>query len=82
MISTLLFLTSIELHIHTEDAAVKADHGFAVSISSIAGDLNAIDTNDKIKVSPDSVLKLKQSDINLLVIFLLVSIIIVIVNQT
>lgn len=74
MISALLFLTSIELHIHTQDTAASADHGFAVAISTIAGDLSFSNTSDEINVSPDSVLKVKQISISLLAVFLLVSV--------
>jgi len=75
MISALLFLSSIELHIHTHEAAVSADHGAAVSITSLANDfssqLAAQETASEIEVSPDNMLHAHQSAPNILVMFLL-----------
>ena len=75
MISALLFLTSIELHIHTQDAAASADHGRAVSISSFSSELAADSTEDEIQVSPDGVIKVSQGGIQLLAVLLLVAIV-------
>ena len=82
MITALLFLTSIEVHIHDQEAAATADHGFAVSISSLANDLLPEGNSDKITVSPDSVLKLKQSSVNLLAVFLLIAVMVTVLCRT
>lgn len=65
MIIALLFLTSIELHIHTLDAAASADHGSAVSITSLNSELMPSGENDEINVSPDGALKISQTSFNL-----------------
>ena len=52
MISALLFLTFTDLHIHTKKAATTADHGSAVSISSLSDELTPSGTSDEIKVNP------------------------------
>ena len=58
MISAVLFLTSIDLHIHARDVATAADHhGYAVHISSLTDELIPAVAGDEIKVSPDGVLK-------------------------
>jgi len=75
MISALLFLMSIELHIHSRDTAALAEHGQAVSISSFADELLPATSPDEIKVSPDGVLKGSQASISLLAVFLLVALI-------
>ena len=72
MISALLFLSSIELHIHTNDTAVTADHGYAVSITSFS---NNFDVNGEIEVSPDGMLKIQHSAPNILALFLLLALI-------
>jgi hypothetical protein len=82
MITALLFLTSFEIHIHDQQAAATADHGFAVSISSISNDLMPEGNNDEITVSPDGVLKVKQSSINLLAVFLLIAIMVTVLCRT
>lgn len=82
MITALLFLTSVEIHIHDQEAAVAADHGFAVSISSIANDLLPEGNGDEISINPEGVLKIKQSNINLLAIFLLVAIMLTVLCRT
>jgi len=74
MIMALLFLTSVELHIHTPESAASADHGSAVSISSFTDDLMTKNIRDEIKVSPDSVLKVKQDSIGIFAVFLLVAV--------
>ena len=75
MIMVLLFLTSVELHIHTAESAPTADHGAAVSISSFTDDLMVESNSDEIVVSPDGVMKVKQDDINIFAVFLLVAVI-------
>lgn len=73
MISALLFLTSVELHIHTQKAAAFEEHGAAVAISSLSTELLPADTSSEIKVSPDAALKLPQYSFNLLAVFLLIA---------
>ncbi|MCW9046605.1 MAG: hypothetical protein OQK46_00890 [Gammaproteobacteria bacterium] len=75
MISALLFLCSIELHIHTGDTAINADHGSAVSITSLANNLDYLNISNEIEVSPDGMLKIKHSAPNILVIFLVLTLI-------
>ena len=82
MITALLFLTSFEIHIHDQQAAASADHGFAVSISSISNNLMPEGNNDEITISPDGVLKVKQSSINLLAVFLLIAIMATVLCRT
>lgn len=74
MVMALLFLTSVELHIHTPESAANADHGSAVSISSFTDNLMNENVSDEIKVSADSVLKAKQDSINIFAVFLLVAV--------
>ena len=74
VITALLFLTSVELHIHTQETAATVEHGFAVDISSFAGDLMPEGGSNEIIVSPDSVLKVKQSSVSLLAVFLLIAV--------
>jgi len=75
MISALLFLTSTDLHIHTQEAASIADHGSSVSISSLATNITTDGVKDEITVSPDGVLKLKQLSVNLFFILLLIGLV-------
>jgi len=75
MISALLFLSSIELHIHTDDTAATADHGYAVSISSLSNNISNPDISGEIEVSPDGMLKIQHSAPNILAIFLLLALI-------
>lgn len=81
MISTLLFLFSIELHIHTEEAAASADHGASVSITSLSNSLVGMGSSDEIEVSPDGMLKVHHSAPDMLAIFLLLALIIAIFGQ-
>ena len=76
MVSALLFVTFVELHIHTQEAALSETHGFAVSISDLTEDLAAIDSTDEISVSPDSILKIKQTNISVLAIFMLIAVLV------
>jgi len=83
MITALLFLTSVEIHIHSqEEAAATADHGLAVGISSLAGDILPEGSSDEITVSPENVLKVKQSSINLLAVFLLIAVMLTVLCRT
>lgn len=77
VIGALLFLTSIDLHIHTREAAASADHGMAVSISAISDNLVSGSAAEEINVSPDGVLKVPQVSFQLLVLLLLVAILLV-----
>jgi hypothetical protein len=82
MITALLFLTSVELHIHTQETATTVDHGMAVSISAITGDFMSETGSDEIIVSPDSVLKVKQNSINILAVFLLIAVMLTVLCRT
>ena len=82
MITALLFLTSVEIHIHNEETAAAADHGFAVSISSLANDFMVEGSADEITVSPDSVLKVKQGGVSLLAVFLLIAVVLTVLCRT
>jgi len=82
MITALLFLTSVELHIHSEKNALTVDHGTAVSISSLASDLTPGDSSNEITVSPDSVLKVKQNSVNILAVFLLIAVMLAVLCRT
>jgi hypothetical protein len=82
MILALLFLTSVTLHIHTQEAAVSEDHGAAVSISAIAGDLSHEDASGEIVVSPESAIKLEHNDVPLVAVFLLIALIVVQQNRS
>lgn len=73
VITALLFLTSVELHIHTQDTAATVEHGFAVDISYFAN-IMPEDSNNEIIVSPDSVLKVEQNSISILAVFLLIAV--------
>ncbi len=76
MISALLFLTSIELHIHTKEAAAFEDHGHAVSISTLANSLDTHMDSDEISVSPDGLLKIQAPGLDIVAIFTLLTLII------
>ena len=82
MITALLFLTSFEIHIHDQQAAAIADHGSAVSISTLANDLMPEGSSDEITVSPDGVLKVKQSTVSILAIFLLIAVMLTVLCRT
>jgi hypothetical protein len=73
-ITALLFLTSVELHIHTQETATTVEHGFAVDISSFASDLMHQGSSDEIIVSPEGALKVEQGNISLLAVFLLIAV--------
>ena len=74
MIAALLFLTSVELHIHTQETAATVDHGFAVDISSFVSNIVPEGNDNEIIVSPDSALKEKQSSVSMLAVFLLIAV--------
>lgn len=76
MISSLLFLTSIELHIHTKEAAVYEQHGQSVSISSFSSKISQTDNTDEISVSPEGLLKIQASAPVLIAIFMLLALVI------
>lgn len=82
MITALLFLTSVDLHIHPEKSALTVDHGTAVSISSLASDLTPDDSSNQITVSPDSALKVKQNSVNILAVFLLIAVMLAVLCRT
>ena len=82
MISALLFLSSVELHIHTQETAATVEHGFAVDISSLASNLMHQGSSDEIIVSPESALKVKQSSLSLLAIFLLIAVLVAVLCRT
>ena len=82
MITALLFLTSVELHIHTRGTATTVEHGFAVDISSLASNFLPEDSNNEIIVSPESALKVEQSSVNLLAVFLLIAIMAAVLCRT
>jgi len=75
MISALLFLTSFDLHIHTQDAAATAEHGSSVSITSISNELTMANSSDEIAVSPDGILKIQQINHAFLAVFILLALI-------
>ncbi len=74
MITALLFLTFVEVHIHTQNTAATVEHGVAVDISSIADNIKREGGNNEIIVSPESALKAKQSSVSLLAVFLLIAV--------
>ena len=83
MITALLFLTSVEIHIHDQKTAASAEHGVAVSISSLANDLLPEGSiSDEITVSPESVLKIKQDNINLFAVFMLIAVMVTVLCRT
>ena len=82
MIMALLFLTSVKIHIHDQQAAAAADHGSAVSISSLSDDLLPEGSSDEITVSPDGVRIVKQSSVDLFAVFLLVAVMLTVLCRT
>ena len=73
IVSALLFLTFVELHIHTQENSVSEVHGVAVSISTLADGLAQKTHTDEISVKPDSILKSNPISASMLAIFLLLS---------
>ena len=82
MITALLFLTSFEIHIHDQQAAATAEHGSAVSISSLANDLLSENSSDEITVSPDGARIVKQSTVDLFAVFLLIAVMLTVLCRT
>ena len=82
MITALLFLTSFEIHIHDQHAAATAEHGSAVSISSLANDLLPENSSDEITVSPDGARIVKQSTVDLFAVFLLIAVMLTVLCRT
>jgi len=72
MISALLFLMSTHLHIHSQEAALTADHGAAVSVSSLIEDVIQAEAGDQINIDPDGMLKNMQAGFSFALVFLLV----------
>ncbi len=81
LISTLLFLSSIDLHIHTKKAAAVEDHGSAVSITKFTSNLFNFDTSDEIEVSPDGMLEVQHTTPDLLAVFLLLVLVIAVFTR-
>lgn len=81
LVSTLVFLSSIDLHIHTDKVAAFEDHGFSVSITSLTSNQLNFDTADEIEVSPDGMLKVQDGAPDILVIFLLLAIIVAVFSR-
>jgi len=81
MIAALLFLTSFNLHIHTDEAAVTAEHGFAVSIGSIDTDFLAGIDSEEINVGLDGVLKVEHDTVSFIAVFLLLTIFLAILQR-
>jgi len=81
MIAALLFLTSFDLHIHTDEAALTAEHGYAVSISSIDTDFLAGTDGEEINVGLDGVLKIEHDAVSFIAIFLLLAIVLAVLQK-
>lgn len=75
MIGALLFITSNHLHIHPQQIALTSEHGAAVALSSIDDDIKAAQVGSEIKVSPDGVVKSASGMINVLAVFLLITLV-------
>lgn len=78
VITALLFIASVDLHIHTQETAATAAHGFAVDISTLSDNLLPDAHSDEIAVSPDSALHAKQDNVDLLVLFVLIAVLLTI----
>jgi len=76
MISTLLFLILTPLHIHSKEAAATAEHGAAVSVSSLVNDVIQADVQNQIDINPDGLLKTKPAGFNIPVIPLLIALLV------
>ncbi|NOQ90488.1 MAG: hypothetical protein GQ549_06045 [Gammaproteobacteria bacterium] len=81
MIMALLFLMSVDIHIHSQDTAASVSHGAAVSMT-LPSDLMPENSGDEITVSPEGVLKVKQSNVNLLAVFLLIAVMLTVLCRT
>lgn len=73
VVVALLFLTSVELHIHTHEAAPAAEHGFAVSISSLDSNFVPHLASEEINVGTDSVLKVEHDTVSFVAVFILIA---------
>ena len=82
VVTALLFLTSVELHIHTHEAAPAAEHGFAVSISSLDSNFVPHLANEEINVGTDSVLKVKHETVSFVAVFILVAMLQIALQRT
>lgn len=72
LVSSILFLTSVKLHIHAHQDAVNADTASPmIHISSVTSNLDTKDKNVEINISPLGVLKANQND------FLFISVILI-----
>ena len=78
----MLFLTFVEVHIHTQNTAATVEHGVAVDISSIADNIKPEGSSNEIIVSPESALKVKQSGVSLLAVFLLIAVMAAVLCRT
>lgn len=76
MISAMLFLMSTPLHIHSKEAAATAEHGGAVSFSSLVNDIIQADTRGQITINPDGMLEAKPAGFNIPFIFLLIALLV------
>jgi hypothetical protein len=81
MVAALLFLTSFDLHIHTDEAAVAAEHGFAVSISSMGSDFLVGVDSEEINVGLDGVLKVEYDTVSFIATFLLLAIVLAVLQR-
>jgi len=75
MISALLFLTSIDLHIHSHTRAVSAGQDIAVHITSVADDLISSEKTGEINISPEGVLKDSQYSYSVLAVIIIVALV-------
>lgn len=82
VVTALLFLTSVELHIHTHEAAPAAEHGFAVSISSLDSNFVPHLASEEINVGTDSVLKVKHETVSFVAVFILVAMLQIALQRT
>ena len=81
VVAALLFLTSVELHIHTHEAAPVAEHGFAVSISSLDSNFVPNLVSEEINVGTDGVLKIEHDTVSFMAVFMLVAVVLVALRQ-
>jgi len=82
VVAALLFLTSVELHIHTHEAAPAAEHGFAVSISSLDSNFVPQLASEEINVGTDSVLRVDYDTFSVVAVFILLALLLVVWRQT
>ncbi len=82
VVAALLFLTSVELHIHTHEAAPAAEHGFAVSISSLDSNFVPHLASEEINVGTDSVLRIERDTVSFVAVFILIAMILIALQRT